>query len=197
MYALIAAAKNSGYSSYEDDIRDAFVAKKIYTPPPLTANIFGPSALYPNQTGLWLASATYGAMPYSYQWQKRNSGSLWWYIVGTNSTYSTSSNVDFDLKLIVTDNNNDKATKIISVNHDGGPIPKVIGQVSDAIPEVFMLAQNYPNPFNPSTIIRFEIPIQAQVSLIVFNVMGQKVSTLIDHRLNAGVLPHLVCLLVA
>ena len=43
---------------------------------------------------------------------------------------------------------------------------------SETIPETFGLAQKYPNPFNPSTSIDFMLPEQAQVTLVVFNIMG-------------------------
>lgn len=90
-----------------------------------------------------------------------------------------------DLKVIVTDSNNDTAYDIISVQASGA-IPKVNGGEPNSIPEIFGLAQNYPNPFNPSTNLQFELPEQAQVSLVVFNITGQKVSTLVDQHLNAG-----------
>ncbi len=152
---------------------------------PLDANIFGPTTLYSGQTGFWAAGVSNGTTPYSYQWQKRNSGSSYWYNIGTNSSYSGSFSNDVDLKVIVTDSNNDTATDIISVNVSGA-IPKVIGGESNAIPEIFGLAQNYPNPFNPSTNVQFKLPEQAQVSIVVFNIMGQRVSTLVDQTLNAG-----------
>ncbi len=61
----------------------------------------------------------------------------------------------------------------------------------DSLPRGFDLAQNYPNPFNPSTSINFTLPQVEQVNLSVFNLLGQRVATLISGAtLQAG--PHRV-----
>lgn len=60
----------------------------------------------------------------------------------------------------------------------------------DMIPDEYALHQNYPNPFNPATEIGFSLPKATHVSLVVYNLLGQTVETLIDEDLSAG--PHSV-----
>ena len=54
------------------------------------------------------------------------------------------------------------------------------------IPNGFALSQNYPNPFNPMTKINFDLGKASNVKLTVFNILGQKVVTLVDKFMNAG-----------
>ena len=53
-------------------------------------------------------------------------------------------------------------------------------------PVGFVLEQNYPNPFNPKTIINYELRITNEVDLSIFNVLGQKVATLVSGKQTAG-----------
>jgi len=53
-------------------------------------------------------------------------------------------------------------------------------------PVSYTLYQNYPNPFNPSTVIRFAIPAAGNVTVNVFNTLGEKVATLLDGQLESG-----------
>lgn len=59
-------------------------------------------------------------------------------------------------------------------------------EAATALPESFELSQNFPNPFNPGTTIEFALPVEADVRLDVFNVLGQQVRELVNERLEAG-----------
>ena len=50
----------------------------------------------------------------------------------------------------------------------------------------FSLSQNYPNPFNPTTNINFNLPVSANVSLKVYNLLGQEVQSLLNEARSAG-----------
>ena len=58
---------------------------------------------------------------------------------------------------------------------------------SSNVPANFYLSNNYPNPFNPSTKIEFGLPEQSEVTLSVFNILGQKVFELTEKSLAAGI----------
>jgi len=54
------------------------------------------------------------------------------------------------------------------------------------VPSSYGLSQNYPNPFNPQTAIRYALAKDAQVTLVVYNIAGQKIKTLLNEEQQAG-----------
>ena len=54
------------------------------------------------------------------------------------------------------------------------------------MPTQFALRQNYPNPFNARTVINYQLPLDGCVKLEVYNLLGQKVATLVDEKQGAG-----------
>jgi Secretion system C-terminal sorting domain len=56
----------------------------------------------------------------------------------------------------------------------------------EIIPKQYTLYQNYPNPFNPSTTIKFDLPQAEEVNLTVYNILGERIITLVDGLLDAG-----------
>ncbi len=62
-----------------------------------------------------------------------------------------------------------------------------ISQISNTVPEHFLLKQNYPNPFNPSTNFRFELPKESNVKIAVYDLLGNEIAVLLNTYLSGGV----------
>jgi hypothetical protein len=60
------------------------------------------------------------------------------------------------------------------------------GDGSATLPARFHLAQNHPNPFNPTTTIRFDLPAPAEVRLVIYDVIGREIATVVSESLDAG-----------
>ena len=84
--------------------------------------------------------------------------------------------------------NTDVSTDGYFVNLDDIEVDNPIGiqPISTEVPKRFELKQNYPNPFNPVTNIEFSIVKGGFVNLVIFNALGQQVSTLVNQDLKAG-----------
>ena len=61
-----------------------------------------------------------------------------------------------------------------------------VGTFQEEVPASFSLEQNYPNPFNPSTVIRFQLPTSQRVTLTVYDLLGRRVTALVDGPTEAG-----------
>jgi len=59
--------------------------------------------------------------------------------------------------------------------------------IVDAFPKEYALLQNYPNPFNPETTIEYQLPKPTQVKIVIHNLLGQSVATLVDEVQRAGI----------
>ena len=81
---------------------------------------------------------------------------------------------------------------VIEVIDDGGnkafsdEVNTITSVENEAVPTVYSLAQNYPNPFNPATTIKFGIPQAADVTIKIYDILGQEVQTLVNRNLSAG-----------
>jgi 5'-nucleotidase/UDP-sugar diphosphatase len=74
-----------------------------------------------------------------------------------------------------------------SIKHDAGITWKEGDELADApLPESYELLQNYPNPFNPTTEIEFALPQTSNVTVTIYNTLGQQVQQLIDEPMPAG-----------
>jgi len=67
-----------------------------------------------------------------------------------------------------------------------GTNPIGIQNISNEIPKQFSLSQNYPNPFNPNSKIKFQIASLSNAKLVVFDILGREVETLVNEQLKPG-----------
>ncbi len=101
------------------------------------------------------------------------------FVVNKNTKVGTSSSVSVQTQAVFDPNMN----KMASLTN-GGQVQ--ISRMGSAIAKDYELSQNYPNPFNPSTTIEFAVPTESRVDIVIYNVLGQKVATVMNGTVPAG-----------
>ena len=84
-----------------------------------------------------------------------------------------------------------KKTEMLTSFRAMGADGQVLGQMTkslliEGIPGTFALHHNYPNPFNPITIIQYDIPVESDVHLVIYDILGKQVKTLVNGYQTAG-----------
>jgi len=97
----------------------------------------------------------------------------------SSSIFKTKIFAYIDNKTVEITNSENNITDILETN--GGAI-----QNNTELPDKYSLSQNYPNPFNPETKIAFDIPQLSNVKLIIYDITGRAVATLVNQELQPG-----------
>ncbi len=79
-----------------------------------------------------------------------------------------------------------RAPPLAATTDGPGRFSLPLARRSGALPDRLELGANYPNPFNPSTVIPYQLPAPMHVRLDVFNLLGQRIATLVDGERPAG-----------
>ena len=105
-----------------------------------------------------------------------------------NSSYASNSMLDFGIGLgwEQLSTYSPGGVWMIRAQMDGEDALSSDNELSDLLPNEFVLNQNYPNPFNPSTTIQFGLAERSITKLEVFNILGESVSKAVDESLDAG-----------
>jgi choice-of-anchor B domain-containing protein len=104
--------------------------------------------------------------------------------VGITLDASSLNEGTYSTDIVVSGNDTNNPTETITVNL---VVESVTGISDNAnIPDVYALGENYPNPFNPSTSIPYQLPQPGDVRIEIYNMLGQKVKTLVNNKKEPG-----------
>jgi photosystem II stability/assembly factor-like uncharacterized protein len=142
----------------------------------------------------WIKTLILSSTDDFYKIKKSSDNKL--YVVGETGTILMSSDLGITWIPMNSSTNKDLLAIYIINNNVGYIVGKdgiilkstVLGinTVSTNIPKIFTIYQNYPNPFNPSTKIRFDIPKTSFVKMVIYDVLGKEVATLVNVELKLG-----------
>lgn len=170
-------------TAYDQTLASRAYLLQLYEPLPVELTSF--SAIYTN-TGVeltWLTSTETNNQGFSIE--RKTSISDWSTIgfVGGNGTTTKPSFYSF------VDNNVEANTyyyRLKQLDFDGSFEYSNVIEIDVKPVNEYALSQNYPNPFNPSTTIEFSIAEQGLVNLSVYNLLGEKVATIVSEMMESG-----------
>jgi hypothetical protein len=152
-------------------------------PPPLSVSISGPDWVTGKHYYTYTANVSNGSGNITYQWYKDGQA------LGTASQQSVYSGMtSFTVQCNVHDNGTgqDASGSLYVVNEEEGGVKSPFGADAQAIPTEYSISSNYPNPFNPETEIRFGLPENSNIKIVVLDLLGREVKRVVSERSTAG-----------
>lgn len=123
---------------------------------------------------------------YGFEVQKSSDNSSWNKIGFVNGAGNSNSPKEYTYTDKLSNINGKFYYRLKQIDNDGTISFSKVVEVLNSKPSTLNLSQNYPNPFNPSTVIKYQIPVDARVSIKVYNVLGNVVATLQNGFQTAG-----------